>query len=276
MKKNNENLAGGIVDVGGIVKPLVIAGLAVGAFFIGKKAIDTYKKNQAEKNIDTPEGQIALQLKNVFDSAIVSDEDFRQVYLQVNSSNSDAVYKQYKLLTNRNLSDDIGNRIGKDTLKKSVKTALINSKKDGVIKIDSEDNIQFLVAKGSKVVFTNPKATTAVYGTPKGILYYLTDPLSRPIVEPKDKVRVNVLNYTKSMTVVETQILPYNGIKLAADWTKYFRPFVATRKVFAIVKVEIKNTNGSTSMAWCDARDLSTITTLKGLDKQNSIYHLIS
>lgn len=276
MEKNNENLSGGIIDVGSIVKPLVIAGLAVGVFFVGKKAIDTYKKNQAEKNIDTPEGQIALQLKNVFDSAIVSDEDFRQVYLQVNNTNSDAVYKQYKQLTNRNLTDDIAKHIGKGALTQATKTVVINSKKDGVIKIDSADNIQFLISKGSKVVFTNPKVSTKIYATTQGILYYLTDPIAQPILNALDKYKYDVVNYTKTMTVLETKLLPYNGIKLAADWTKYLRPFVSTRKVFAIVKVEIKSSAGATAQMWCDARDLSTITALKGLDTKDSIYHLIS
>ena len=260
-----------------IVKPIVIGALLVGGFFIGKKALKDYQERKGEKNLDTPEGQIAMQLKNVFDSTIVSDEDFRQVYLQVNSTNKDEVFKQYRLLTQHNLSDDIANRIGKTALTKAVKTELINSKKNGVIKIDANEDIKFLIARGSKVVFTNPNVSSLLYLTTDGLIWNLTDPgFKRTDIPIKDRIVISVINRKDVMVVEQTKILPYNGIKLATDWTKYFKPIVNTRKVFAVVRISLKDNKGVMRYFWVDARDLSTITTLKGINAPKCIGDLIS
>lgn len=267
-----------IIQTGGnssAVKPIVFGLLAVAGVFFGYKEWQKYKERQAEKNLDTPEGQIAMQLKNVFESTIVSDEDFRQVYLQVNSSNKDEVFKQYRALTQRNLSDDIANRIGKGTLTKAVKTEAINSKPNGAIKIDQNDNISFSVAKGSKVVFTNPKIATWLYASVKGIIWNLTASDVRPRISEFDKIKVSVVNRTAVMTVDKTMILPYEGVKLSQDWTKYFRPIVNTRKVFAVVRVAIKDNKGLIKYLWVDARDISTVAGLKGVTEFKCIGELV-
>lgn len=265
-----------IINTGGssAAKPIVLGVLALAGAYFGKKAWDSYQKNKAEGNLDTPEGQIAMQLKNVFDSTVVSDEDFRQVYLQVNSTNKDKVFKEYLGLTGRNLSDDIANHIGKTALTKAVKTEAINSKPDGVIKIDAEENITFGISKGSKVVFTNPKQATWLYATPDGIIWNLTAKDVQPKISPFDKIKISVINRKDVMTVEKTMILPYNGVKLAQDWTKYFRPVVNTRKVFAIVRIGIKDSKGKTKYLWCDARDISLVTNLKGIDTPRCIGEL--
>lgn len=267
-----------IINTGGnsAIKPIVLGLLAVGGIYFGNKAFKAYQERQGEKNLDTPEGQIAMQLKNVFESTIVSDEDFRQVYLQVNSSNKDEVFKQYRLLTQRNLSDDIANRIGKTALTKAVKAEVINSKKDGVIKIDANEDVKFLIARGSKVVFTNPKMAVWLYATVRGIIWNLTDPKFQGAISPFDKIKIQIINRKDVMTVDQVQILPYNGVKLASDWTKYFKPVVNTRKVFAVVRIGIKDSKGKVKYLWCDARDLSTVTTLKGISAPKCIGDLIS
>lgn len=257
-----------IINTGGssALKPLVYL-LGIGAtIFFGNKAYKEWQKKKAEQNIDTPEGQIALQLKNVFESTIVKDEEFRTVYLQVNNSNKDKVFAEYEGQTGRHLSDDIAKHIGKDTLTKSVKTEAINNKKNGVIKIDANENIIFLIAKGSRVIFTNPTQAVTLYATTKGLLWNLTATDVRPKISPFDAVKINVINRKDSMLVDAVLLLPYNGVKLVTDWQKYFRPLVNTHKVFALVRIIIKAKNGSPKFLWCDARDLSTIETLKGID----------
>lgn len=252
------------------VKPIVAGVLILGAAYGGYKIYQKYQKNQAEKNLDTPEGQIALQLKNVFDSTIVNDEDFRQVYLQVNNTNKDEVFKQYRLLTQRNLSDDIAKHIGKSTLTHSIKTEAINNKVGGVIKIDANENINWLISKGSKVNFTDPKKQIVLYPTTKGLLWNLTVSDLRPTfaktnnVSIIDTIKATVIGRKDTMTVMAVMLLPYDGIKLATDWTKFFRPIVSTRKVFAIVRIEILDNKKNKKYFWVDARDLSTHS-LKGL-----------
>jgi hypothetical protein len=261
-----------IINTGGSssLKPiLVFVGLGVASFF-GYKAVKKYQENQAEKQLDTPEGQIAMQLKNVFEKFPVSDEDFRAVYLQVNSDNKDGVFKEYRLLTQRNLSDDIAKHIGKAALTHSVKTEAINSKKNGIIKIDANENINFLVVKGNKVVFTDPKPVT-LYSTTKGLLWNLTATDVRGKISPFDAVKADVLNYKDKMIVDRTLLLPYDGIKLASDWTKYFRPLVNTHKVFAVVRVAILTKQKQQKYLWVDARDLSTYDSLKGLSSPSHL-----
>lgn len=257
-----------VINTGGssAVKPIAyLLGISAALYF-GNKAYIKWKERQAEQNIDTPEGQIALQLKNVFEATIVSDEDFRRVYLQVNNSNKDKVYREYENQTHRFLSDDIAKHIGKDTLTHSVKTEAINNKKNGVIKIDANENINFLIAKGSKVVFTDPKKAVTLYASTKGLLWNLTADEVRPKINVFDTIKVNVINRKDVMTVDTTLLLPYNGVKLVTNWQKYFRPFVNTHKVFAVVRIAIKAKNGTFKYLWCDARDLSKVETLKGVD----------
>lgn len=263
-----------IINTGGssMAKPIVIGLLLVGGFFVGKKALKAYQERQGEKNLDTPEGQIALQLKNVFDSTIVSDDDFRSVYLQVNNSNKDEVFKQYRMLSGRNLSDDIAKHISKGTLTHSVKTEAINNKVNGVIKIDANENINWLISQGSKVTFTDPKKQVYLYPTTKGLLWNLTANDLRPTfakvnnVSINDTIKATLIGRKDTMKVMAVMLLPYDGIKLATDWTKYFRPIVNTRKVFAIVRIEILDNKKNKKYFWVDARDLSTkATTLKGI-----------
>jgi hypothetical protein len=264
-----ENLSGLVnFDLGGVVKPIAILVGIGGAVYLGKKQWDKYKESQAEKSLDTEEGRIALQLKNVFDATIVSDSDYKRVALQINSSNKDKVYSLYKALTQRNLSDDIAAHINTDTLMQTNKTEVINSKPNGVIRINANDDIEFLVTSGSKVRFTIPQKAVNVYAFPEGLLYDMADKDFKPKISELQKVKATISNRTDVFTVTAVKILPYNGVKLAKDWTKYFRPVVSTRKVYAIVRFGLKDKAGKMRYMWCDARDLSLVTSssLKGYD----------
>lgn len=267
-----------IIQTGGnssAAKSIVAGVLLVAGIYFGNKAYKAYQLRQGEKNLDTPEGQIALQLKNVFDSTIVSDEDFRQVYLQVHNGNKDAVYTQYRLLTQRNLSDDIAKRIGKDTLTKAVKTEAINSKIDGLIKINSNEDIEFMVSGGSKVKLTNPNKSVTFYPFTDGLIWDLTaNELRKPLAIEK-KVKFVIPGGKAILTVKEVKLLPYDGAKFSKDWTKYFRPVVKTRKVFALVRVELTDKAGKKKLLWADAREFSKAAALKGLGDIKSIEQLI-
>lgn len=247
---------------GGSTKTIVLGLLAVGGAFFGYKAFEKYKKNQSEKELDTEAGQIALQLKNVFDSTIVSAEDYRVVAIKINATNKDDVYKIYRGLTQRNLSDDIS-RLPSGTLVRAAKTEAINNKPNGVIKIRGTDDIQFLVSKGSKVKFTDSNKAITLYANPKGLIYDLSDPKVKPKISALDRIKVVVSKRKEILTVDGTLIFPYDGVKLAEDWTKYIRPIVATRKVFALVRVAVKAQSGFKYL-WVDARELSLASNLKG------------
>jgi len=237
-------------------KWVVIALIAGGGLYYGKKYLDERKKNEGEEALDTPEGQIAMQLKTVFDSYIPSASAFKAAYVAVNSTNKDAVFKEYKRITGRWLSDDIA-KLPPDVVQKAAKVEEINNKQDGVIKISANEDIQFLVAKGSKVVFTNPAKATDLYATPKGMLWFMSAPESKPAVSALEKIKATVINRRDVLEVDAVQTLPYAGVKLATDWTKMFRPFVKTKKVYAIVRVKIKATDGTFKYLWVDARELS-------------------
>ncbi len=243
----------------------VLIGIGAALYF-GNNALKAYKERHAEQEMDTPEGQIALQLKNVFASTIVSDEDFRRVYLQVNSTNKDKVVTLYRELTGRNLSDDIAEHIKTDTVTKAAKTEAINNKKDGVIKISPSDEIEFLIAHGSKVVFTDPNKAVTLYASPKGLIWNLTANEYRPQISAYDKIKVTLIGRKDTMIVDKVMTLPYDGAKFVTDWTKYIRPVVKTRKVFAIARIGIKAKDSTLKYLWVDARELSKITGLKGIE----------
>jgi hypothetical protein len=245
-------------------KYLVIAAIVGGGLYFGKQAYDQYKKNKGEEELDTPAGQIAMQLKAVFDPMFPDKNEFKRVYVQVNNTNKDDVFKAYKLIAGRNLSDDMA-KLPPDVVSKAAKVEEINNKQDGVIRIDSGENIQFLVAKGSKVVITNPAKAVNLYATPKGLLWFMSAPESKPAVSAYEKIKATVINRKDVHEVDAVQTLSYNGVKLATDWTKLFRPFVNTRKVYAIVRIKIKATDGSFKYLWIDARELSKPAGMKGL-----------
>ncbi len=257
-----------IINAGssGIAKPLIIAGGLGVALYFGKQWWDQRQKNKGEQNLDTPEGQIAMQLKTVFDPYFPSVDAFKAAYVAVNNSNKDEVMKQYRLLSGRNLSDDIA-RLPPDVVKKAAKVEEINNKQDGVIRISASEDIQFMIAKGSKVVFTNPAKATDLYATPKGFLWFMAAPESKPVVSTYEKIKATVVNRKDVLEVDAVQVLPYAGVKLATDWTKHFRPFVKTKKVYAIVRIKMKATDGTYKYLWVDARELSMAPTasVKGL-----------
>jgi len=251
---------------GSSVLPIALSAVAATALIIaGKKYLDNQKKNAGEDIIDTPEGQIALQLKTVFDSGIVSDAEYRRIAQQITPANKDAVYDAYKKLTGgRFLSDDISKRIKSGTQQTVDKQTAINATPGTLLKIVN-DQIQFLVGKGDKVI---------IAPTLKSLPAYLKE---LQVVQNGANAYINIPNNPSRsylFPVLQVKEVELKGIKESEDWTKYFRPYIRTRKVFAAIQIAAPtklDANGKvigTIALWVDARNMRLIQKpLKGIGK---------
>lgn len=256
--------SGSGIGIGGALIGLAaLAALGYG----GYKLIQQGKENSAEAKLDTPEGQIALQLKNVFDKWPVSDSDYKAAWLQVNATNKDEIFKIYRNLTGRNLSDDIASHVSSGAQAQATKTEKYNSKPGKLFSIDSGNNIKWEIAKGDKIRFAPGQvAPINVYTSPFGII--LNDIKSPDLFnklrkDPKTvalTISISVKPTAKLYPVLAIKEIPYDGMKQADDNLKYLRPYIKVRKVFAAVQVlaGINATTKKPIIWWIDARDMVT------------------
>src|ERR1700752_814048 len=126
---------------------LIKAAIGVGLFFWGKHLYEDWQKSQGESQTDTDAGQIALQLKNIFDNRPVDDAAYRQVMQNVNADNEDKVREIYKQETGRFLSDDEAEHITTSTQQTAAKQYKINNTAGTLISIVN-DEIKFNVSRG--------------------------------------------------------------------------------------------------------------------------------
>lgn len=257
----------------------VIVGIAlIGGYFVVKKIIKQGKENSAEKELDTPEGKIALEFKNLFDDTFVNDADFRRINVQVTSENKDKIYLLYRNLTNRNLSDDIASKISAGAVKGSQKIETYNSTPGTTFKIDENEKIIFQVGTGQFLKFkTAQTAPVLNYASPLGILVNnAPETYKKQLINgAKNKFearRVLTAMYLKPSAykyeVTQTKELPLVGLQDAKGWTKYFRPMVLTRKVFAAIQINL-GTRTKPFLRWIDARDLVAVNAPKKLNGIN-------
>lgn len=258
---------GGIGNSGTIA--LVVGGAA--ALYFGKKYLDQRKENAAEAQTDTPEGQIALQLKTVFDKFPVSDADYKAAWLQVNAQNKAKVFELYRNLTGRNLSDDIASHISTDSQAKATKVEKYNSKPGKLFSIAADGKIQFEVSPSAQIRFA-PGQTTPVnmYTIPTGILLKEIEalPNGKAAVDklrkdPATAVNASVFQLKPSarlFTVTAVKEVPFKALQEATGWTKYLRPYVNTSKTFAMVQILLGTdpTSKKKILRWIDARDMVT------------------
>ncbi len=237
-----------------------------GALLFGYKFYKQQQEKAGEKELDTDAGRIALQLKNLFDSFVVNDADFRRIYTQVNNTNSDQVTKLYRQLTGRNLTDDIASKISSKSVSNAQKIVTYNSKPGGLFKIDENENIVFNIGRNDLIRFM-PGQTTPIkaYARPQGII--LRELNSNQLIENLKKdpktapatVSIDIKPSARVFKVVNTMQIPFESVQRASGWQKYLR-FVNTRKVFAAVEI-ITGVNKKTNKAitaWIDARDMVT------------------
>lgn len=215
---------------------------ATGLVIVGKMAYDKLAKNSAEKDMDTPAGELALQLKTVFESFPVDDNEYRRVASQITPALKDEVYKLYRKVTLRNLSDDIATKIKAGAQATAAKQAAINSTTGTLITIDASDRIKFQVGPGSLIRF-EPGSTASIP------LYYKPEDIAS-----SDKVIYNLQPSAIQFLVKAVKEVPIEGMKVTEGWTKYFKPFTLTRKVYAAVQIQLKNKNGGYINLWADAR----------------------
>lgn len=238
------------IGVGGAA--LGIGVLAIGVYY-GNRYLNQRNKNESEQDLDTPAGSVALQLKTVFESFPVSDNDYRRVALLMTPEIKDDVYKLYKKNTGRNLSDDIANHIGAGTQTVAAKQEAINSTPGTLITIGSNDQIKFNVNKGSIVRFEpGSKLPIPLFEKPEGVL---PEGILRSAVKPFYTLQPTAVQFL----VNDIKTIDLNGLKLAEGWGAIFKPIVRTRKVFVAVQIAIPlqaNSQGVKRIVylWADAR----------------------
>ncbi len=236
----------------------LMALMAGGGLLLVKKVGDYFaqlKKGQAEKELDTPEGQIALQLKNIFGETPVSDSKYRMVMQQAAMSKADMakVRELYYLSTGgRRLSDDEQSHIGSGTQLTTTKQTTINKTPGSLIAI-IDDRIVWNIGYGDLIRFPpGTKKSIALYANPQQVATG-----ENPI---QLKPSAALFRVSKFMEV------PYSDLKLRDDWKKFFTPYIRTRKVFAAVQIEFLHPSGKKVLAWSDAREWRTVTpVLKGI-----------
>lgn len=247
---------------------LVKAGIGVGLFYVGRSIYRDWKKSQGEDEINTPEGQIAQQLKNIFNSFPVDDAAYRRVMQLVNPGNDNKVRDIYKLLTGRFLSDDEAAHIEESTQETQAKQYKINSTPGSLISIVN-DKIRFNVGPGSLVRFA-PGQTT-------GIQLYLNP---EDIATGASPVAVMPPN-SKYWKVSQVRLVPIEGLAMRKDWKILFAPIiplfaaVRTRKEYAAVQIDLSAGQGKT-FAWANATDFRMPKSLGGVQNDRPLLEVIA
>jgi len=272
---------------GGVALPLIGVAALIGTYvLVVKPAIAQSRENKAEGDT-SPEGQVANQFKNVFgpkDNAnwVVNDSDYKTAALLLTNANKELVFKKYRALTDRNLSDDIAKHISPDIQSKASKIQQYNSKSGKLFSITPEGKIKFEVVKGDNIRFA-PGQTTPVtfFQTTGGIILKeindakLTKKLASDPKTVLNTISISVKPNTRLFPVLATREITYSGIQTASDFFKYVRPYVKTSKTFAAIQILVGKDpkSGKPVIMWVDARDLVTFSKkpLKGLGSASSL-----
>jgi len=247
---------------------LVKAGLGIGLFFWGRHLYKNYLKSKGEAEINTPEGQIAQQLKNIFNAFPVDDAAYRRVMQLVNTNNNEKVRDLYKLLTGRFLTDDESKYINAAIQESAAKQYKINNTPGTLISIIN-DQIKFNVGRGSLVRFA-PGQTTPIS------LYLKAEDIAEG-VKPAAVMPPNSI-YWK---VTDIKLVPIEGVKMRSDWKLIFAPIlplfavVRTRKEYAAVQIDLSGGQGKT-LAWANATDFRTQKTLSGVEGTNEAREIMT
>lgn len=237
---------------------LIKAGLGVALLLWGKHLYDNWQKSQGEAAIDSPAGQIAVQLKNIFNSRPVDDAAYRRVMQLVTKNNEEDVRDIYRKLTGRFLSDDEASHITTSTQQTAAHQYQINNTPGTLISIIN-DEIKFNVGRGSLVRFA-PGQTTPIN------LYLKAEDIATGV-----KPAVSMPPNSKYWQVTDTKLIPLKGIKLRTDWKLIFAPILPlfaiqrTSKEYAAIQIDLSGGKGQT-FAWANATDFRTQKTFSGFE----------
>jgi len=247
---------------------LVRVGIGVGLFFWGRHLYNNYLKSKGEAEINTPEGQIAVQLKNIFNAFPVDDAAYRRVMQLVTAANSEKVRDLYKFLTGRFLTDDESKHINANVQESAAKQYKINNTPGTLITIVN-DQIKFNVGRGSLVRFA-PGQTTPIS------LYLKAEDIATG-VKPAAVMPPN----SKYWVVADIKLVPIEGLKMRSDWKVIFSPIVPlfavvrTRKEYAAVQIDLSGGQGKT-FAWANATDFRTQKTQSGVSGADETTEIIT
>lgn len=241
------------------LKLLVKVGVAAFVYYKAKQLYEDYQKQKGEETINTPEGQIALQLKNIFANTPVDDAAYRRAMQLVTPANETAVRDSYKLQTGRLLSEDEAAHINTHVQETAAKQYKINSTPGSLISIVN-DTIKFNVGPGSYIRFQPGQKT------PVG-MYYTAEDIAKDKPAP-----VTMPPNSKLWKVSNVKLVDVNGVQLRKDWKAVFafiNPLwlaARTHKQFAAVQIDVSG-NGKTFM-WINATDMRTWDKpLKGIEE---------
>jgi hypothetical protein len=235
---------------------LIKAGAGIGIYILAKHLYEQWQKKQAEDLINTPAGQIALQLQNIVESTPVDRSAFQRVMQQVNAENDKDVRDIYYKKTGRLLSDDESKYLSAQSQETAAHQYAINSTPGTLISI-TNDQIKFNVGPGSNVRFA-PGQTTGIslYLKPEDIG---SGAVPAVVMPPNSK-------YWK---VTQVKLVDVNSLRMRKDWKLIFAPVLPfllaqrTHKQYAAVQIDVSSGKGKT-LLWANATDFRLAKTLQG------------
>lgn len=208
---------------------------------------DDKAKEEAEKSLNTPDGQIAQQLKSEFEKFGKIDAKKYTIIMQaVSPDRIPNIATIYKGLTGRRLTDDIGNEVSYETQQRTNKVAAWNLDAYSTVNVIN-DEIKTFVGKGDKIRF-RPNQTEkipvfkTVQGFHTGKIYKMLEP-SRLAYSVKD-----VFQSPRESIVWKDR---YDLIPFALP--------VRNRKVFVLAVINISSVKGKADMVYADLTKFITL-----------------
>lgn len=254
---------------GGILVPLAITSVAgVLGFIAIKKLVAAHNENKAEGD-SSPEADIATKLKYVFGNTPVDDAAYQTAAALITDSNRKEVYRIYKQLTSRNLSDDIGNHINVNAANFSDKIQKVNSKPGKTASITPEGTISFEIVKGDYVRFAPGQTTPiTVYNSPFGLVIdrlknipRYPEMISKLKNNPKTvalTISVQIKPSAKQWPVVSTQEITMADLTKQTGFWSIVGPYSTNKNNIAALQI-VGGTNlktGKPVLVWVNAHDV--------------------
>ena len=223
-----------------VLVPLAVTGgllaYATGYF---KNRQEDRNKSEGEKELDTPEGLAAQNLKAEFDKfGKINQQAFINIMSTIEPTKSDKVHYLYQKLTGRRLTDDRAKDVSTATEQRTKKVQQWNASEYATLHVVNNE-IVYWVAKGDRIRFT-PGSTTpiAVYGEP----YHVGR-------EPHKMIQPSRLAYP----ILQLKEIPIEKIELKERYDLIPIPLpVRTRKVYVMAQININEAGKKPYRVWTD------------------------